>query len=118
MSRQGPPGPDTRRYSFPMPLPQIQSVVDALEDLTAAETVAGYRPFPGSQPVSATKTLRLQTLPYLLTLHLMRFEFGGSAGDGANKVGEWPSAVYAGCTRQGCVCLAIPCHALKGFLQL
>ncbi|KFM26442.1 Ubiquitin carboxyl-terminal hydrolase 24 [Auxenochlorella protothecoides] len=68
--------------------PGIQSVVDALEDLTAAETVAGYRPFPGSQPVSATKTLRLQTLPYLLTLHLMRFEFGGSAGDGANKVGK------------------------------
>lgn len=66
--------------------PQIQSVEDALEELTAAETVMGYRPRAGAEPVQATKTLRLQRLPHILTLHLMRYEFGGASGPGAAKV--------------------------------
>lgn len=63
---------------------QVQSIEDALDELTACETVSGYRPSPTSAPTTATKTLRIKSLPHLLTLHLMRFEFGTTTG--ANKV--------------------------------
>lgn len=47
---------------------------DALEQLTAAEAISGYKPADGAAPVAASKALRLQRLPPLLVLYLMRFD--------------------------------------------
>lgn len=66
--------------------PAVRSVEDALDELTAAETVTGYRPARDAAPTTASKTLRIKSLPHLLTLHLMRYEFGSDTG--ANKVAK------------------------------
>jgi hypothetical protein len=57
---------------------QVRSVADALDGYTAGEPVYGYKPDAHSAPVTATKTVKLQRLPPVLVLHLMRFEFGHS----------------------------------------
>lgn len=47
---------------------------DALEELTASESISGYKPQDHLAPTNATKTVRLQRLPPLLVLFLMRFD--------------------------------------------
>lgn len=47
---------------------------DALDFLTATEAISGYKPQETSAPVDATKAVRLQRLPNLLVLFLMRFD--------------------------------------------
>ncbi len=61
-------------------------MADALDELTASEAVHDYKPSDRAPPTTATKTLRLQKLPGILILHLVRFEFGMH---GAIKVGGW-----------------------------
>ncbi|PSC70741.1 Ubiquitin carboxyl-terminal hydrolase 24 [Micractinium conductrix] len=53
---------------------KVRSVEDAFEELTAGEAISGYRPQDHSPPQEATKTVRLQRLPPLLCLFLMRFD--------------------------------------------
>jgi ubiquitin carboxyl-terminal hydrolase 10 len=53
----------------------VHSVADAIDELTAPETVVGYRPDGASGPTNASKTLRLQRLPGVLVLHLIRFQY-------------------------------------------
>ena len=53
---------------------QVRSVDDALDLLTASESISGYKPQDGAEPTSATKTVRLQRLPPVLVLFLMRFD--------------------------------------------
>ena len=67
------PGRAAPATTAPNP-PQVHSVEDALEQLTAAETISGYRPTESAAPVEASKALRLQRLPPLLVLYLMRFD--------------------------------------------
>lgn len=55
-------------------MPQVKSVEDALEELTAGESISGYKPQDDAAPTNATKTVRLQRLPPLLVLFLMRFD--------------------------------------------
>lgn len=52
----------------------VRSVEDALEELTAGDSISGYRPQDHLAPTNATKTVRLQRLPPLLVLFLMRFD--------------------------------------------
>lgn len=52
----------------------MRSVDDALDFLTATEAISGYKPQETSAPVDATKAVRLQRLPNLLVLFLMRFD--------------------------------------------
>jgi hypothetical protein len=54
--------------------PQVESVDDALDLLTASEPISGYRPAEGAPPTEASKAVRLQRLPPLLALFLMRFD--------------------------------------------
>lgn len=53
---------------------QVKSVDDALDLLTATESISGYKPQDTSAPTEATKVVRLQRLPPLLVLFLMRFD--------------------------------------------
>lgn len=52
----------------------VKMVEDALDELTGPETISGYRPQDHLPPTEATKALRLQRLPPLLVLYLMRFD--------------------------------------------
>ncbi|KAI7836053.1 hypothetical protein COHA_010084 [Chlorella ohadii] len=52
----------------------VKMVEDALDELTGPETISGYRPQDHLPPMDATKALRLQRLPPLLVLYLMRFD--------------------------------------------
>lgn len=52
----------------------VKSVDDALDLLTATESISGYKPQDTSAPTEATKVVRLQRLPPLLVLFLMRFD--------------------------------------------
>ena len=54
--------------------PQVKSVDDALDLLTATESISGYKPHDHAAPIDATKVVRLQHLPPLLVLFLMRFD--------------------------------------------
>jgi hypothetical protein len=49
-------------------------VDDALDLLTASESISGYKPQDNAEPTSASKTVRLQRLPPVLVLFLMRFD--------------------------------------------
>lgn len=53
---------------------QVRSVADALDLLTAGETVHDYKPNDAAPATTATKTVRLQRLPRMLVLYLMRFD--------------------------------------------
>lgn len=55
----------------------IRCIDDALEALTAPETLDDYKPSANSEPQQAVKTERFQQLPDILVLHLMRFQFTG-----------------------------------------
>lgn len=68
---------------------------DAIDDLTDAEIIPGYRPPNQASRVTATKTLRIEALPPMLVLHLMRFDFGIM---GSTKVREgWDSCSVVFC---------------------
>jgi ubiquitin carboxyl-terminal hydrolase 10 len=68
----------------------VRSVGDALDELTAAETLHDYKPSDGAEPTLATKTERFQRLPHLLVLHLMRFEYNGRSSKVNKAVGFDP----------------------------
>jgi ubiquitin C-terminal hydrolase len=60
----------------------VHTVEDALHLFASPESLEGYRVSAGKAGVvSASKAVKLQTLPKVLILHLMRFSFG-SAGSG------------------------------------
>jgi len=60
---------------LPINLDSVRSVRDALEALTAAETISGYKPSGGGSPRDAAKIERFAQLPNLLVLHVMRFQY-------------------------------------------
>ncbi|KAH8959219.1 hypothetical protein BDL97_06G067900 [Sphagnum fallax] len=56
----------------------IHSVEDALKFFAAPESLEGYKPTSGkgNEVVSASKAIKIQALPQVLLLHLMRFSYG------------------------------------------
>lgn len=62
---------------LPISADAVKTISDAIEELTAAETIAGYKPTSDSTPREAAKMERFSHLPNLLVLHLMRFQFTG-----------------------------------------
>jgi len=54
----------------------VRSIDDALDVLTASETIHGYRVKGVNEAVEAEKSIKLSKLPQVLVLHLMRFSFG------------------------------------------
>lgn len=59
--------------------PSITTLEDAIDALTATETISGYRPRgQDQQPCDATKAEKFNVLPNILAFHLMRFQFTGS----------------------------------------
>jgi ubiquitin carboxyl-terminal hydrolase 10 len=89
---------------LPIGSDHIRSVGDALDALTASETLPDYRPTDGAAPTIATKTERFLRLPQLLVLHIMRFEYHGGRSGKVNKAVVFeprlamrPSWLAAGC---------------------
>lgn len=64
-------------------------MVDALDAFSAGEPVHGYKPSAQAAPVVATKTVKLASLPTILVLHLMRFEFGRTGSAKVRKQSCW-----------------------------
>ncbi|KAI9701749.1 MAG: hypothetical protein M1820_006377 [Bogoriella megaspora] len=59
--------------------PQVNSITDALKNLTRSETLSGDFNSPlGSS--TATKQVSIETLPPILILHLKRFQYDSSGG--------------------------------------
>eukprot|EP00887_Chlorella_sp_A99_P007150 scaffold2.g7150.t1 len=52
----------------------VRSVADALDALTQGEAIHGYKPTDAGPATTATKTVRLQRLPPVLVLYLVRFD--------------------------------------------
>lgn len=56
----------------------VETLEDAIDALTAPETISGYRPRGQNHTCDASKAERFNSLPTLLAFHLMRFQFTGS----------------------------------------
>lgn len=71
-------------------IPLYDASIDTLEaaitSVMATETISGYRPAGGTGTAcEASKSERFQSLPEVLVLHMMRFQFSGSS-EKLNKV--------------------------------
>lgn len=58
--------------------PTVDSLIGALDALTATEVLSGYRPRGQEVFCDANKSERFHKLPPVLIFHLMRFQFTGS----------------------------------------
>ncbi|KAH7026276.1 uncharacterized protein B0I36DRAFT_249078 [Microdochium trichocladiopsis] len=71
--------------------PQVHNIVDALKNLTKAETLHGDFNSPRGRDAVATKQVFIESLPSVLILHLKRFQFDAE-GTGTIKI--WKKVGY------------------------
>jgi ubiquitin C-terminal hydrolase len=80
-SRGNPPSVTMHPFlvvEIPLYDPSISTIEEALDSLTATETISGYRPRGQEGTCDANKSERFQSLPDILVFHLMRFQFSGA----------------------------------------
>jgi ubiquitin carboxyl-terminal hydrolase 10 len=76
----------------------VQSLEDALKFFAAPESLEGYKAASSkaSEVVSARKELKIQTLPPVLIIHLMRFSYGAHGSGKVNKVVKYSNTLTIG----------------------
>ncbi len=90
ISSRGNPPSVTMHPFLVVEIPLYDTSIDTLEaaisSVMATETISGYRPAGGSGAAcEASKSERFQSLPEVLVLHFMRFQFTGSS-EKLNKI--------------------------------
>ena len=82
-SRGNPPSVTMHPFlvvEIPLYDPSIDTLEAAISNVMATETISGYRPAGGTGAAcEASKSERFQSLPDVLMLHMMRFQFTGSS---------------------------------------
>lgn len=76
----------------------VQSLEDALKFFAAPESLEGYKA-PSSKPsevVSASKAIKIQSLPPVLIVHFMRFSYGASGSGKLNKAVKYADTLTIG----------------------
>ncbi|KAJ7535792.1 hypothetical protein O6H91_12G046100 [Diphasiastrum complanatum] len=68
----------------------VHSVEDALKLFAAPESLEGYKSTGKAEVVTASKSVKIQALPKVLILHLMRFSFGARGTGKVNKPVRFP----------------------------
>ncbi|CAM6116974.1 unnamed protein product [Calypogeia fissa] len=76
----------------------VHSVEDALRFFAAPESLEGYKPSTAKvgEVVSASKSVKIQTLPRVLILHLMRFSYGSGGSSKLHKPVQFPLELNLG----------------------
>ncbi|KAI5800246.1 ubiquitin-specific protease [Peziza echinospora] len=60
--------------------PEVNSIIDALRQLTRPETIHGNFTSPKGNNLTATKQVLIESLPPVLILHLKRFQYDNKGG--------------------------------------
>lgn len=76
----------------------VQSIEDALRFFAAPESLEGYKAASSkaSEVVSASKAIKIQSLPSVLIVHLMRFSYGASGSGKLNKAIKYSNSLTIG----------------------
>lgn len=75
----------------------VHTVEDALKLFAAPESLEGYKTTSGkATAVSASKSVKLQSLPRVLILHLMRFSYGPRGSSKLHKALRFPLHLNVG----------------------
>ena len=82
-SRGNPPSVTMHPFlvvEIPLYDPSVDTLEGSISSVMATETISGYRPAGGTGAAcEASKSERFQSLPEILVLHMMRFQFSGSS---------------------------------------
>ncbi|KAG0575874.1 hypothetical protein KC19_5G036500 [Ceratodon purpureus] len=76
----------------------VQSLEDALKFFAAPESLEGYKAASSkaSEVVSASKAIKIQSLPPVLIVHFMRFSYGASGSGKLNKAVKYSNTLTIG----------------------
>jgi ubiquitin carboxyl-terminal hydrolase 10 len=76
----------------------VQSLEDALKFFAAPESLEGYKAASSkaSEVVSASKAIKIQSLPPVLIVHFMRFSYGVSGSGKLNKAVKYSNTLTIG----------------------
>ncbi|KAJ0980901.1 hypothetical protein J5N97_009156 [Dioscorea zingiberensis] len=77
----------------------VRTIEDALQLFSASETLEGYKTSTGkvqADEVAASRSVKIQELPPILMLHLMRFGYGCNGTTKLNKAVSYPLELVVG----------------------